>query len=73
MQNISRTSKKPFCSLPPECSNDGCFGPGARTHIRRGGQERSQRGSDQKNRRPEYKPPALNQDSMAVSHAVGAQ
>ena len=73
LQNISRNSKeflkgnnKLFCSILPVRSNDepGCFGRGTRTHIRRdclgSGPERNQRGGDQNNRRPEYKPPALN-------------
>ena len=43
----------------------GCFGCGSRTHIRRdcpgGSHGRNQWGSNQNNRRPEYKPPALNE------------
>lgn len=43
----------------------GCFGCGSRTHIRRdcpgGSHGRNQRGGNQNSRRPEYKPPALNE------------
>ena len=43
----------------------GCFGCGSRTHIRKDcpGHDhgRVQRGSNQNSRRPEYKPPALNE------------
>ena len=43
----------------------GCFGCGSKTHIKRdcpgGNHGRNQRGGNQNSRRPEHKPPALNE------------